>query len=218
MMIEALETLKAIPQWVTYKNEIKTAGEKPAKMPKNPHTGGNAISTNPQTWGTFFEAVRAKKQYQATGLGWVFTEKVGIIGIDLDSCIDEAGQVESWADEIIKALDSYTEISPSGRGLHIFVYGKIPKALGPAPGSQIEMYAKGRYFTMTGQQLPGSSDKIARRQVAIDEIWQKETERRQPESKPRPLVTSRPVTQTDNIQINCQCIRADLCIISTSRM
>jgi hypothetical protein len=183
-MIEALETLKSIPQWVCYKNEIKALGEKPAKMPKNPMTGGNASSTNSETWGTFLNATRAKKCYQMSGLGWVFTEETGIVGIDLDGCIDEAGRVETWADEIVQAIHSYTEISPSGRGLHIFVYGKIPKALGPAPGSQIEMYSRARYFTMTGDILPGSFEKIAHRQEALDNLWKNESERRRQENKP----------------------------------
>lgn len=186
MAIKALETLKDIPQWICYKNEVKTEGEKPAKVPKNPHTGQSGSSTNSQAWGTFMDAVRGKKRHNMSGLGWVFTKEVGILGIDLDGCIDEAGQVKNWADEIIKALDSYTEISPSGRGLHIFVYGKIPKALGPAPGSKIEVYAEGRYFTMTGKQLPSSSDEIGQRQAAITSIWEAESERRLQESRPRP--------------------------------
>jgi hypothetical protein len=201
-MIDALEALKAIPQWVCYKNEIKADGEKPAKMPKNPHFGGNASSTNSETWGTFLDAVRAKKRYNMTGLGWVFTEEAGIIGIDLDDCIDEAGQVEAWSREIVDDLHSYTEISPSGRGLHIFVYGQIPKALGPAPGRKIEMYSRARYFTMTGDMLPGSFEKIAHRQAALDKLWKAENEYRRPESKPAPQSTSStpPVNQPDKLK------------------
>lgn len=177
--IPALETLKLLPQWVFYKNEVKKEGEKPAKMPKCPHTGYNAKSTDKTTWASFLEAVRAKKRYQGDGLGWVFAEDAGIVGIDLDNCIDEAGQVEEWAAKIVDTFRSYTEISPSGHGLHIFVYGAIPKALGPVPGGKIEMYSRDRYFTVTGDMLPGSFDEIARHQSALDNLWQAESKRRE---------------------------------------
>jgi hypothetical protein len=197
MAIEALEQLKGIPHWVCYKNEVKIEGEKPVKMPKNPHSGGNASSTSQTTWGTFLDAVRAKKRYHMDGLGWIFTEDIGIIGIDLDDCINEADRVEDWADKIVKSLNSYTEISPSGRGLHIFVYGEIPKALGPVPGGRIEMYAKGRYFTVTGNILPGSSEKIAHRQAAVDTLWKAESKRRRQKDKPQvQQVTSPPQVNT----------------------
>ncbi len=47
--------------------------------------------------------------------------------IDLDSCRDpETGHIEAWAMKIVELLDSYTEVSPSGRGLHVWVRGKVP--------------------------------------------------------------------------------------------
>jgi hypothetical protein len=193
--IPALETLKLLPQWVFYKNEVKKAGEKPAKMPKSPHTGYNAKSTDKMTWASFLNAVRAKKRYQGDGLGWVFTEEAGIVGIDLDDCIDEAGQFEEWATKIVDSLRSYTEISPSGRGLHIFAYGKIPKALGPVPGSKIEIYNRARYFTVTGDMLPGSISKISERQDALDNLWQTESKRRRAEK-----VKKSPIQQPQNIK------------------
>jgi len=169
-------------------------------MPKNPHTGGNASSTNSQTWGTFLEAIQAKKVYQMDGLGWVFTEEIGIVGIDLDNCIDEAGQIVGWAKKIIEAIHSYTEISPSGRGVHLLVYGKIPKALGPTPGGQIEMYAKGRYFTVTGQKVLGLSEKITNCQTAIDELWKAENERRRQKNKSQQVSNSPKINTSDNLK------------------
>ena len=69
-------------------------------------------------------------------------------GVDLDVVRDpESCELAAWAAEIVRQLDSYTELSPSGKGLHIVVRGKVPKALKLA---RIEMYSAERYFTMTG--------------------------------------------------------------------
>jgi putative DNA primase/helicase len=61
------------------------------------------------------------------GIGYVFSAEDPYTGIDLDKCRDpETGTIEEWAQEIIISLRSYTEISPSGRGVHIIVRGKLP--------------------------------------------------------------------------------------------
>ena len=68
--------------------------------------------------------------------------------MDLDNAIDESGKLTIEADDIVKALGSYTEISPSGKGLHIFCKGKLPperRRIG-----NIEMYSSNRFFTVTG--------------------------------------------------------------------
>ena len=83
------------------------------------------------------------------GLGFALGAGVG--GVDLDNCIDEAGRVGDWAQAIVEALDSYTEKSPSGRGLHIIV--RCDADLRPlgANGTGVEFYPGKRYFTMTGE-------------------------------------------------------------------
>ncbi|MDA1196203.1 MAG: phage/plasmid primase, P4 family, partial [Planctomycetota bacterium] len=92
------------------------------------------------------------------------------VGIDLDGCLDpETGQLAAWAARIVTLLDSYTEISPSGRGVHIFVCGVIPgprRRVGP-----VEMYSSGRYFTVTGRRLPGTRAEIAERTAELATIY-----------------------------------------------
>ena len=48
--------LKAVPQWVCAVSNDK--------IPKNPHTGGNAKANDPSTWGTYEEAVKAVERYR----------------------------------------------------------------------------------------------------------------------------------------------------------
>lgn len=132
------EELKRLKQWVCWCGD---------KLPKNPRTGGNAMSNNPQTWGTFDEAVEAVKKYHFDGVGFVFAN--GYFGIDLDDCVDN----EDFTDEFVDTLQSYAEYSQSGKGIHIICKGQLP------PGSRrkgnVEMYQAGRYFIMTGNVYKG---------------------------------------------------------------
>jgi putative DNA primase/helicase len=130
-----LEELKQLPQWVCHRN----------KIPFNPVTGAPAKAGQPNTWARFEDALTAVGNYD--GIGFEFNNN-GIVGIDLDKVIAEDGALSSEAAEIVEMLDSYTEYSPSGKGLHIFVKGDIPVD-GRKKGF-IEMYKAKRYFTMTG--------------------------------------------------------------------
>jgi hypothetical protein len=89
------------------------------------------------------------------GLGFVFSKTASLVGIDLDKCRDAtSGVLEPWAQDIVTALNSYTEVSPSGRGVHIFVSGELP--LGRRKKDRIEVYQHGRFFTVTGRHLEGT--------------------------------------------------------------
>lgn len=143
--------LKQLPQWVVWKKETDEKG-KVKKVPRNPITGYGASSTNSETWNTF-ETVKGVYETAGTydGIGFVFNNS-GIVGIDLDHCIDEeTGQMTETAQEIIQVLDSYTEYSPSGTGVHIYAYGTLP--VDGKKKEPYEMYQNKRYFTVTGQSF-----------------------------------------------------------------
>jgi primase-polymerase (primpol)-like protein len=88
----------------------------------------------------------------------------GVILIDLDHCLDANGTPSVQAQAIIEALGgSYTERSPSGEGLHIFVLGALPpgsKKRYTYQGLHIEIYEIGRYATLTGHRLVGTPAQI----------------------------------------------------------
>lgn len=128
--------LKAVKQWVCWDD---------SKLPKNPNTGGNAQSNNKSTWGTFDEAVAAVKKYGFRGIGFMFDQKTGYFGVDLDKCLDNAEFIE----EFVETLQSYTEISKSGNGIHIICKGTLPP--GNRRRGSVEMYCERRYFIMTGK-------------------------------------------------------------------
>lgn len=162
--------LKQLPQWVVWKKETDEKG-KVKKVPRNPITGYGASSTDPETWNTF---ITARDIYEETkgydGIGFVFNNS-GIVGIDLDHCIDETGQMTETAQEIIQVLDSYTEYSPSGTGVHIYAYGTLP--VDGKKKEPYEMYQNKRYFTVTGQSFHNPPKQIQYKGPEILKIYER---------------------------------------------
>jgi putative DNA primase/helicase len=163
--------LKELRQWVVWREEPRDNG-KMAKVPVDPKTGRNASVNDPSTWGTCEEAQEYCEKFKdqgCCGIGFVFTASDPYVGIDLDNCRNpETGEIQTWAEEIVLRLNSYTELSPSGTGLHVIVQGQLPA--GGRRKSQVEMYDRGRFFTMTGQALHGYTSTIENRQKLLEEI------------------------------------------------
>ena len=167
------ETLKAIPHWVTWRIEERSNGKK-TKPPFDPKKPGfvYASSTDPKTWGTFKDALNHRITNGAEGLGFVVTRDDDIVGIDLDDCVNpKTSEVEEWAQIDAKAINSYTEYSPSGEGLRIFVRGNLPQA-GKRTGN-FEIYGDKHYLTVTGNHVPGTPLTIEKRQQEIDVLFAK---------------------------------------------
>lgn len=142
---EIPQELREPRQWVCWKY-VKRNAQKPTKVPLNPASGLLANVTDPATWGTFNDAKAAFVAGHCDGIGFVFSNSDPYVGIDLDDPGDDAEAFARHA-HIIEAFDSYTEVSPSGRGYHIIIKADIPR--GRRRGT-IEMYGEGRFFTMTG--------------------------------------------------------------------
>lgn len=141
-------------QWVCWElKPPREAGKKPIKLPLDPQSCRPASTTDSSTWASFDVAAECfLAKSEISGLGFVFSESDPFVGVDLDKCSDPiTGEIESWAEEIINELSSYTEFSPSRTGFHIIVRGVLPSQ-GRRKGN-IEMYDSGRYFTVTGARL-----------------------------------------------------------------
>ena len=144
------ELLTSLPQWVTWRAVWQDDRGKWTKVPHQPD-GRKAKSTDPATWAEFGECLEAYQVRGFDGIGFVFTEEAGIIGVDLDKCVAEDGTIDEWALETVHRFNSFTELSPSGTGLHIYVRGDIPMA-GTKRG-HVEIYRQSRFFTVTGRLL-----------------------------------------------------------------
>ena len=152
--------LKGVPQWVCW--QLETRDGKHTKVPINPLTLGYASCSDRQTWASFANAFECYERHGTSGIGFVFTSDDPYIGVDLDKCRDpETGAIEPWALTIIDALSSYTEISPSGCGVHVYLKGTLPA--GKRRKGKIEMYETGRFFTLTGEHLTDTPATIEHR-------------------------------------------------------
>lgn len=156
---EALKELADQNRWVAWYDQDGR------KIPKSVKTG-NAKTNDPDTWGTFEQAAKTMDYKRYTGVGVMLGD--GLIGIDLDHVIDPDGQIKDWAQKLIDQIGSYTEISPSGTGVHILAKAD-PKTVGMIGNADhrkgIEIYNHNRYFTLTGNQLNDNPLRDATEQV-----------------------------------------------------
>jgi hypothetical protein len=147
------------------------ARAKPHKLPIDPRSGGLAASTRLQTWSSAESARAAAEKWSLAGIGFVFTDSDPYSGVDLDNCRDPiTGEIEPWAWEVIRPLDSYTEVSPSGTGVHTIVRGKLPAGKGNQivhGNGKVEMFSRARYFTVTGVHVDGTPTEIFDRQSEL---------------------------------------------------
>lgn len=162
--IPAIADLALRRQWVCWRLEKREG--KPTKVPVQPN-GLLAATDNPRTWSSYEEALDAASR-NGWGIGYVFDGD--LVGVDLDKCRDPAtGKIDDWAAEIIGRLRSYTEVSPSGTGVHVLCTGAIPRDGGRR--GQIEVYTRRRFFCVTGQHLDGWPDEVCEAEPALEWLW-----------------------------------------------
>jgi hypothetical protein len=170
------QCLRILPQWLVWRNE-EVKGRL-TKVPYDAKTGRKASSTDPSTWTTFEQAVEAfARNDHYDGVGFVFTADDPFCGIDLDDCVGDNMSVAPWAREIMSKFASYTETSPSGTGLKIYLRGRKPdfaqcskKDIDPDGYGELELYDHARYFAVTGDLWPGSATDVMDCQTALDEL------------------------------------------------
>jgi hypothetical protein len=165
--------LRARAQWVCWKYVQR--GDKWTKSPVNPHTGEIDDANSAATWGTFEKALETFHHTpHLAGVGFVFTADDPFCGIDLDDCIDPAtGAPKPWGQQIIDSLSSYSEISPSGTGVKVFIEGIKPgeRCRRAYHDGEVEIYDRGRFFAVTGQKLPESASTVAARQSELEVLY-----------------------------------------------
>jgi hypothetical protein len=167
------EELRALPQWICWRAEDIGAA-KATKVPYDPKTGRLASVSDPNTWSDFQTAVASCEANKYSGIGFVFTLQDPYCFIDLDdpsNLKDGSPNPNYQADidrqiSIHREMDSYSEISPSGKGLHIIIKGKIDAG---RKRSYIEVYSSARYATFTGNVY--NNKPIADQQDKLIQLW-----------------------------------------------
>ena len=139
--------LKGYAHWVVWKAVRR--GDKIDKHPYDPKRADKrASTTDSRTWATFPEALEALETGCYSGVGFVFSSGDPYCGFDFDDCGElETGMIDGDAREMIGQLGGYAEVSPSGRGIHAIVKGKLKRAI---KKPWVEAYSIERFFTITG--------------------------------------------------------------------
>jgi len=143
--------LRALRRWAVWKAIWNEGRQKYDKIPYSPQHYG--LSTKKVSeWGDFETASKtlSLNPTRYSGLGLVLTGMTNVVGIDLDECRRD-GQIAPWAREIVDAMGSYTEVSPSGTGLRILATGQFHTDWNNHDIG-IEMYSghTPRFLTITG--------------------------------------------------------------------
>jgi hypothetical protein len=162
------------PQWVCWGAERNEDGT-PSKIPYNPVTGKRASSTDPSSWNTYETVIAAMASGFYAGIGFVLTDNDPYTIIDLDDPykpenppmpIEKHHEMAVRHGKIIGMMNSYTEWSPSGKGMHIIVRGRVPENRSHA---KIEVRSANHYLTMTGAVYHNAP--IEDRNRMVNELW-----------------------------------------------
>lgn len=148
---------RALRQWIIWKLEVAADG----KEMKPPYHVSGRYKINPldsANWVSFGEAVAAAQRQElsgyAGGIGFVLSANDPFAIVDLDDKISNPASPEDLEKfgRIIRHLNSYTEVSVSGRGIHVWVEGTIPSSI---KSGRIEAYSSHRFMACTGNLVAG---------------------------------------------------------------
>lgn len=155
--------LRLLKQWVLWKYEDIGAA-KPTKVPYQPN-GKLANVTEPATWSTFDDVHKFANSY--SGIGFVFSNSDPYSFIDLDDAEGDDATLQRHL-KVYHEFETYAEVSPSGKGLHLICKGKVPAG---RRRSKIEIYPHDRYATMTGNVYQGRNA-IIDCQSQLTQLWE----------------------------------------------
>lgn len=162
------DELQAQDQWICWTTEPRDGN--PTKVPVDPLNDQYASVSDPDTWCSYRAAhTYADLHNEIEGVGYVFHDTGPYAGVDIDDARDPQKQMlQEWVVDILTTLDSYTERSPSGSGYHVIVKGSVPD--GGNRRDQLEMYDHARFFTVTGDHVPGTPTTVNDRGDALAAI------------------------------------------------
>jgi hypothetical protein len=157
------EQLKGFPHWVPWRLTFDRRRKKWTKRAVLLHSGATAAGPPVASLGDDFEQVVAywRRGQRVDGIGFVFRPENPFAGIDLRHCRDaRTGRLEAWADDIVRLLGTYAEVSPSRTRIKLLVGDKLRRGDTSVVNSlvrrPIEVYSGNRFFTVSGMHLPST--------------------------------------------------------------
>lgn len=145
---DSLLHLAKYPQFVLVKG----------KIPINPGYSGDDRNINPHDPSQWMDINTAltKAELFGVGIGFVFTHSDPFWFLDVDHCIDENGNYNDIAKQMMEVFDGAAfEVSSSGTGIHMFGCGTVPEHAKKNKTFGIEFYDVDRFVLLTGTQASG---------------------------------------------------------------
>lgn len=167
-------SLKAERRWCVWQRFPTKDGNKFTKKPMRADKPRIGLSkTDSSQWQSFDIALETyEREPKIDGLGFVCGG--GFVAFDFDECCDEiTREISSPVAKIVASLNSYTEYSPSGRGVRVFVLGELPGKNIASKAQGYELYSEGAYVTLTGQRVPGTPAELAEGGACLRELYER---------------------------------------------
>jgi hypothetical protein len=157
--------LRVEPRWVLAKFISTPKGV--TKVPYRVDRPSDCASTtDSRTWNTFAAAVNAYWSGAADGIGFVLGDR--FTGLDFDHCVQD-GRLSPEVRRHLDRLQSYSEESVSGTGIHTIVLGQKPGQRCKKNGC--ELYSESRYFVMTGHRLRDYPESVEERSMELAAVY-----------------------------------------------
>lgn len=129
------------------------------KLPVDWRTGHVANAHDPAIWTTREQATASAALYGPSyGVGFVITEGAGYWFIDIDNCLTSTGWTPIVTELCLTLQGAYTEVSQSGRGIHIIGRGVLPPHGCKNRPLGVDLYSKGRFCALTGIHATGGME------------------------------------------------------------
>jgi hypothetical protein len=170
--------LKELNQWLPWRAEGKSLKEGWDIVPYNLQTGEKANLNDPSSWLNLMTALGSLFGEKFTGIGFAVSKNDPYVGFDIDNCVDEAGNIDVAVSKIITDVNSYSEFSPSRKGVQILCKGKLPLGGGrrfnyPKVGMTFKIYDSDRFLALTGNHITGTPLSVNHSQDAITNYHEK---------------------------------------------
>lgn len=172
--------LKNTPRWVVWQAGKTKPNGKFDKVPVNPATGRNINGNDPSNWLAYADALAAYDGGKGSGIGLALCDEPVatwgnvlcgapqyLVALDFDHCGSNLKEVKAVKRDL---GGIYGEVSPSGKGVRMFALSRKPPKGGNA-GDGREMYASGRFITVTGQVGRGEVLDATEKITALERQW-----------------------------------------------
>ena len=148
--------LLAAKTWLVWRLVQIPGEKKPKKIPYyidgRAREGDHGSEADLQALVSFDRAVAAVSRGRWTGVGLAMVRSNGLVALDFDDCVDAQGNIDPQVLPLIAG--TYSEFSPSGKGVRAFYSGNVRDRKDNKRKPEIEFFCGSGYVTVTGNVTP----------------------------------------------------------------